>query len=1535
MFLLSILLTLPWLSALDIKPTPKQQQDIARIPPTFLFTRDPHQCLLKCESDSASCSSFVNKTCDQECRNSRKPAECILSCTTDELEDCHSERKACRDLCSLGRTEKCRDEVEKCFSSITEECRKDNKDDSSTCILSKLKTCTEPYSECLLTNQDTSDFSSSCSYDCKLKLDHCEDKGHTFCINECSQRLNKTNTENGPSSSNGTEMAECCMKCTVVQIQECLKPYSGCMKDCVEKADHEDECTETDKIYEIAREMFLPSYGADLKKETEASFNRAIDCDSECSSYFDVCVDQCQEKCDKVCSSSTEHSACVSCLTGCIQECVPEREDCLIQCESESIGNKGTNVCLNACKQNAEKCLTLSSTECIDECTHSQGESQDINQCLGVCMMGKASECGNHVSECDKLCLMKFGDHGNQTFSSFYSAAVQNATNTTRKDNTTSNTTHSSPIDAHFADMVRETEASLETCLGTCNNTFMTCQVSLDSFCTRKCGDVKEQSQKRPKIQSIPVNRPLQSRYGNAEDPQPEDEEMPEDEPVDSNCMSKCRLHNMPICIAEFQDCYFDCKDEYVKPSLSRLSDAKLRSPATNRTKEGKEDETEGLSARMVRLNDYEKVRKEAKERVRKGTADLKQKEDQHRQDGEKLKQQGEELQKQAEAIKQHREDIEHTSSEFRKRADSIKREAERHAANLKKEREEMWKTGNEEIDHAHEEGKEAISAAEAKAKELKQKARDAKKRMKARFNNLKKEEESVLSAAKDKLSQLEKEEKQALKRKGTPNSASATRVPTKNTPNKPIQPTNPNQPSPANISLSVLSDDLDDYMKGSDEGRCDARCATKKRKCEDNVLTGCLPASSEGLNDDDFGRIGNCVADGLEDCERALSNCSVECTVTLTTLSEISLVFSPRSQDATPSPLSFPTNLPPHAEQDEECLMQCEDEELDCILDCDSHSALSASIEDYIEAARNAQTGGEREDRVRFEGTKGKRLGMKMRAAQLARSPKQEIRGCVQNCEKTRQQCFSACTDKQKQVQGGFGFGVDEDEIEADFELSNIIVTRSESQTTQIKAQIPFDVLFSEDSSNHPSDSSDSTPHSTPIPHTPSPRPATKEPQRVLNHLEQCHRFRDTCFEGCMVRGDECVAKGSSRMDCAPVVRDCLTECDSNFDDCVSTEGLSGGFEGESCELMKNECDRRCERFSERCEARKVNGGKKEADAKKECAELKKDCLKDCEQQLEQCRKDEDHPSAMGQPEDPKSTQHATHGSDDQDKLKPRPDMFKEKKEKEEKKEKDEKKEEEERLERRKGFEPSKNDPPTPTNEKKEKDTDRYETAKKEKKEEKKEEDTHEAQLKKAQEERLKQQEERKREADKEAALRAKQNEQKEAEQKKQEAESKMRAEAEKKKQEAESKKNEEAKKAEEEKTKHEQIADDIKKEADKRRQELIKESSTQPHKIEKLRKEQLMEEKMHGAPQYANERIPTSRTVHRRNANSHQTELSAGLSGSDPSTHMRTPESVEECQQGIERCQQMCLREFSDDTSCKGECDSLYRDCVLSVAK
>ncbi|KAK2952015.1 hypothetical protein BLNAU_12997 [Blattamonas nauphoetae] len=66
-----------------------------------------------------------------------------------------------------------------------------------------------------------------------------------------------------------------------------------------------------------------------------------------------------------------------------------------------------------------------------------------------------------------------------------------------------------------------------------------------------------------------------------------------------------------------------------------------------------------------------------------------------------------------------------------------------------------MWKTGKEEIEHAHEEEKEAISAAEAKAKELKEKAKEAKKRMVARFNNLKKEEESVFSAAKDKLAAL------------------------------------------------------------------------------------------------------------------------------------------------------------------------------------------------------------------------------------------------------------------------------------------------------------------------------------------------------------------------------------------------------------------------------------------------------------------------------------------------------------------------------------------------------------------------------------------------------------------------------------------------------------------------------------------------------------------------------------------------------------------------------------------------------------
>ncbi|KAK2948698.1 hypothetical protein BLNAU_4228 [Blattamonas nauphoetae] len=94
---------------------------------------------------------------------------------------------------------------------------------------------------------------------------------------------------------------------------------------------------------------------------------------------FDMCGSM-PGKRDNVCSSSTDHSACVSCLTGCIQQCVPEREDCLIQCESESISNKGTNTCLKACKQNAEKCLALSSSECIDECSHARSESQDVNQ---------------------------------------------------------------------------------------------------------------------------------------------------------------------------------------------------------------------------------------------------------------------------------------------------------------------------------------------------------------------------------------------------------------------------------------------------------------------------------------------------------------------------------------------------------------------------------------------------------------------------------------------------------------------------------------------------------------------------------------------------------------------------------------------------------------------------------------------------------------------------------------------------------------------------------------------------------------------------------------------------------------------------------------------------------------------------------------------------------------------------------------------------------------------------------------------------
>ncbi|KAK2950629.1 hypothetical protein BLNAU_14435 [Blattamonas nauphoetae] len=272
--------------------------------------------------------------------------------------------------------------------------------------------------------------------------------------------------------------------------------------------------------------------------------------------------------------------------------------------------------------------------------------------------------------------------------------------------------------------MVRETEASLETCLGTCTNTIMSCQVSMDSFCTQKCVDVKENSPKSNTIQSIAVDRPLQSRDSNEDTPTTEDDE----DSVGSNWMSKCRLHNMPFSISEFDGCYFSCKDEFVKPPMSRLSDAKMRSPANNRTKEGKEGETEGLAAEMGRLNDFETVCKNAKERVRKGIDDLKATEEKYNQDGERLKQQGEELKKKAEA-------------------ETIKREVERHAANLKKERDEMLKTGKEDIEHAHEEGKEAISAAEAKAKE-------AKKRMVARFNNLK-EEESVLSAAKDKLAAL------------------------------------------------------------------------------------------------------------------------------------------------------------------------------------------------------------------------------------------------------------------------------------------------------------------------------------------------------------------------------------------------------------------------------------------------------------------------------------------------------------------------------------------------------------------------------------------------------------------------------------------------------------------------------------------------------------------------------------------------------------------------------------------------------------
>ncbi|KAK2943844.1 hypothetical protein BLNAU_21235 [Blattamonas nauphoetae] len=347
--------------------------------------------------------------------------------------------------------------------------------------------------------------------------------------------------------------------------------------------------------------------------------------------------------------------------------------------------------------------------------------------------MDKASECGKHVSECDTLCLMKFGGHKNQTFSSFYSAAVQNATNTTRRDNTTLNTTHSSPIDAHFADMVRETDASLETCLGTCTNTIMSCQVSLDSFCTQKCVDVKENSQKSNTNQTIAVNRPLQSRDGNEDTPITEDDE----DSVGSNWI---------------------CKDEFVKPSMSRLEGG----------------DTEGLTAEMGRLNDFETVRKNAKERVRKGIDDLKATEEKYNQDGERLKQQGEELKKKAD--------------EFRQRAETIKHEAERHAANLKKESDEMWKTGKEEIEHAHEEEKEAISAAETKAKELKEKAKEAKKRMVARFNNLKKEEESVLSAAKDKLAALgmkmraaqlaRSPEQEKRRKKGENNAGSAGEAP-------------------------------------------------------------------------------------------------------------------------------------------------------------------------------------------------------------------------------------------------------------------------------------------------------------------------------------------------------------------------------------------------------------------------------------------------------------------------------------------------------------------------------------------------------------------------------------------------------------------------------------------------------------------------------------------------------------------------------------------------------------------------------------
>ncbi|KAK2939802.1 hypothetical protein BLNAU_25287 [Blattamonas nauphoetae] len=164
------------------------------------------------------------------------------------------------------------------------------------------------------------------------------------------------------------------------------------------------------------------------------------------------------------------------------------------------------------------------------------------------------------------------------------------------------------------------------------------------------------------------VDRPLQSRDGNEDTPITEDDEMPENEPVDSNCMSKCRLHNMPICISEFDGCYFSCKDDEQSHKV------------------WKEGDTEGLAAEMGRLNDFEKVRKMPKNEFGRASMTLTRPK-RSTTKTERLKQQGEELKKKAD--------------EFRQRAETIKREAERHAANLKKERDEMWKTGKEEIEHA------------------------------------------------------------------------------------------------------------------------------------------------------------------------------------------------------------------------------------------------------------------------------------------------------------------------------------------------------------------------------------------------------------------------------------------------------------------------------------------------------------------------------------------------------------------------------------------------------------------------------------------------------------------------------------------------------------------------------------------------------------------------------------------------------------------------------------------------------------------